>query len=92
MRAVSDYSEGSDKQNCEQEGHDILEHHNVNAFSAEFVTVESHFAYQQMWFGDPAYEDTGANGNKRHEQVVADVIEYVEDLCCDPIGQCIFKV
>lgn len=89
---MSEDSECSEEQDGEQYGHDVFQHYDVDCLSAEVISVESHFAYKQVWLGDPAYENTGADGNKWHEQVVADVIEDVENLSRCPIWQFVLKV
>ena len=64
----------------QQDWRDELDHCNVKPFAGEFFAVEGDFIECGLRLGNPANQNTGEQADNRHEEVVACVVEDVENL------------
>ncbi len=85
-------SEGKNAQ-ClqkEQEKHDgsnNLDHNGIESLAAELETAESDLVNNGLGLDDPANKDAACDCNNRHKDVVADIVENVENLCNATVGK-----
>ena len=64
----------------EQDWCNELNHYNIKSLANELFTVEGNFIDCSFWLSNPADEDTSKKTNDWHKDVVAQVVEDVEDL------------
>ena len=75
-----DNSNTCQKNDEEQDWCNELNHYNIKCLANELFTVEGDFVDCSLWLSNPADEDTSKKSNDWHEDVVAQVVEDVEDL------------
>lgn len=81
FRAVSvEDAEGLQEQDKQQDRRDELDKQSVHRFAAEGEPALFEFADDPVRTGNPADQDTFADSDDRHGDVVADVVRQVEDL------------
>ena len=60
---------------------DVFYHHDIHSLSAEFFTVFGSFIYDSFWLNNPTDQNTSANCHNRHQNIVADIVHDVKNLC-----------
>jgi len=92
-----DKSEGKNAKSLQKEqeehnGSNNLYHNGIETLATELQTAESNFFDDGLGLDDPANKDAAGDSNNRHKDVVADIVENVENLCNTAVGKGELKV
>ena len=68
------------------------DHKAVQAGTTKMFPVSFHLADNIFRTDHPAHQNTGKEGDKRHQEAVADIIHYIQQLCSGTIWKWQFKV
>ena len=85
-------SGGYKKQDQHYDRHDIADHETVQTGAPEGFSVSFHFTDDPVRSDHPADQNTGQEGDERHQEAVAEIVHNIEQLCDGSVWKLQLKI
>lgn len=75
-----DQTQSLQQQDGQHHGGNELYHDHIQLLAAELVAAQGYLINDGFGFDDPANEDTGGDGHNGHQNVVAQIVQDIQNL------------